>query len=81
MKRGPEKGHGYGAAAIAQAIKDVDFPISKEELIEERGDEEIEFKKGESIRLRDILKKLPSDTYHSPADLERDIHEEMGRAA
>lgn len=75
MKRGPEKGEAYGAAAITHALADVDFPKSKKELINQYGNEEIEFKKGEPCKLREVLQDLPDQTYNSPADLEHAIHE------
>ena len=80
-KRGPGKGQAFGAAAITHAIKGMDFPKSKQELINEVGNEEVEFEKGQPMKMRDILEMLPSDEYNSPADLEHDVHEALGRAA
>ncbi|OGI21867.1 MAG: hypothetical protein A2287_07205 [Candidatus Melainabacteria bacterium RIFOXYA12_FULL_32_12] len=76
-KPGPEPGHAYGAAAITQAIRGADFPMSKQDLINMYGDKEVEYTKGNPQRLRDILEKLPGETYNSPADLEHAVHEMM----
>lgn len=76
-ERGPMPGHAYGAASITQALQGVDFPKSKKELMSQFGDKEIEFKKGEPCKLKEILQDLPEETFNSPADLEHSIHEKM----
>lgn len=76
-ERGPMPGHAYGAASITHALQGVDFPKTKNELTKEFGNKEIEFRKGESCKLKDILDELPEQTFNSPADLEHSIHEKM----
>ena len=72
-ERGPEPGHAYGAAAIAQAIKGTDFPISRNDLIKRYGDKEVQITKGNSQKLKDILEEIPNETFNSPIDLEKAI--------
>ena len=76
-ERGPMPGHAYGAAAITKALAGVDFPKSKNEIVKQHGDKQIEFKKGEPCKLKDIIKDIPEQTFNSPADLEHAIHEKM----
>jgi hypothetical protein len=72
-ERGPEPGHAYGAAAVSMAIKGVDFPISKRDLINRYGDKKVEITKGNPQNLRDILEDIPNETFHSPVDLEKAV--------
>ena len=70
-KREPKSEPVYGAAAIALCLKDVDFPISKKELISQYGSCEIEIEKGETMKLKDVLDYVEDGTYDSPVDLEK----------
>jgi len=72
-ERGPEPGHAYGAAAVSMAIKGVDFPISKRDLISQYGDKEVEITKGNLQRLSDLLSDIPEESFNSPVDLEKAI--------
>ena len=67
--RGPEPGEAYGSAAVTQALGGVDFPASKDELISMRGDRDVQVEKGEHMKLREILQRLPQDNFDSMADL------------
>lgn len=66
----------YGAVAIAKAFKGVDFPLSKQDIIQKYGDKEVEYHMGERIRLKDILENIPDKTYNSTVDLEQALSEE-----
>lgn len=68
-KPGPEKGEAYGAAALTQALKGVDFPISRMDLINQVGDRQIEVEKGKPMMMRDVLMACPHDMYNSPVDV------------
>jgi len=78
-KRGPEKGHAFGAAAVAQIFKDADFPLSKQDIMKMYGDREIEYTKGEKIKVSDVLGDIPNETFNSPADLEHAFHEKLNK--
>lgn len=77
-ERGPEPGHAYGAAAVASAFKDASFPMSKDEMMTCFGDIEIEYTKGNPVKIKEVLGDLPNETYNSPADLEHAFHERLG---
>lgn len=78
-ERGPEPGHAYGAAAIASIFKDADFPMSKNDIMSQYGDREVEYKKGNPVKISELLNKIPNETFNSPAELEHAVHEEMSK--
>ena len=66
-----------GAAAVSMAIKGADFPISKQNLIQQYGDKEVEITKGNPQKLRSILMELPDETFNSPVDLEKAVADKI----
>jgi len=76
-ERGPKPGRAYGAAAVASAFKNADFPLSKQDIIGCFGDKEIEYKKGTPVKVKEILENIPDGTFNSPADLEHAFHEKL----
>lgn len=77
--RGPEPGHAYGAAAIAELFKNVDFPMTKNDIMQKFGEKEIEYTKGNPKKVKDILGGIANDKFNSPADLEHALHEELNK--
>jgi len=65
--------HVYGAAAIAQCFKDVDFPISKKQLVRKYGKCVVEIEKGETMKLKDVLDYVEDGTFNSPVDIEKSL--------
>ena len=65
--------HVYGAAAIAQCLKDVDFPISKNQLVRRYGNCVVEIEKGETMKLKEVLDYVPKGTFNSPVDIEKSL--------
>ena len=63
--------HVYGAAAIAECLKDVDFPISKKQLVRKYGKCVVEIEKGETMKLKDVLDYVEEGTYDSPVEIEK----------
>ncbi len=45
----------FGVAALMQATEGVHFPVSREKLVLERGEREVEFRHGHTEKLRVIL--------------------------
>jgi len=76
-ERGPKPGRAYGAAAVASVFKNADFPLSKQDIMECFGDKEVEYTKGNPIKIKEILGKIPNETFNSPADLEHAFHEKL----
>lgn len=68
-KPGPEKGAAYGAASLTQALSGVNFPISRQDLINQVGDRQVEVVKGKTMMMKDLLMACPHDMYNSPVDV------------
>lgn len=73
-ERGPAPGHAYGAAAVASIFKNANFPLSRDEIMNRYGDKEIEYTKGNPVKVKEVLSNIPSETFNSPADLEHAFH-------
>jgi len=68
-KPGPPKGTAYGIAAVTQALEGVDFPATKQDLLRKAGHKHIEFHKGHSILLRDVIEESDVEEYPSMANV------------
>lgn len=78
-KRGPDPGHAYGAAAVAEIFKNADFPMTKQDIMQKYGDKEIEYTKGNLKKVKDVLSDIPNYKFNSPAELEHAFHEELNK--
>lgn len=68
-KPGPDKGQAFGVAAVTQALHGVDFPVTKEELIEQAGDKEIQYRKGQAIKLARLLRDFEDEEFPTMAEV------------
>jgi hypothetical protein len=68
-KPGPPKGTAFGIAAITQALEGVDFPASKQDLLKRAGNQDIEYRKGQPVRLREIIDDLDDEEFPSMANV------------
>jgi hypothetical protein len=64
-----EKGHGSGAEALTQALQGVDFPKSKQELISEVGDKQIQVEQGQQMSVKEALQDCSHDTFNNMDDV------------
>ena len=78
-ERGPMPGNAFGAAAVANAIKGADFPMSKQDLLQKYGNKEIEYRVGEYMKLSDVIGDMPDETFNSAADLEHAFHQKFSK--
>lgn len=69
--RGPS--HAYGAAAIAKCIHGTHFPVTKNDLMSKYGSCQIEYRKGETVKFRDLLEDVDTNTFNSPVEVEQAI--------
>ncbi len=69
-KPGPPKGTAFGIAAVTQALKGLDFPVSKPELLKHVGrGHTIEYRKGQPIDLYRVIDDTDVDTFPSMANI------------
>lgn len=73
--KGPAKGFAFGVASVTQALHGASFPMSKEDLIRQRGEEEVNWTKDSSERLGDILQGVDKDEFLSVADVASAVSE------
>ncbi len=65
----------FGIASVTHALEGVHFPKTKNELIKEYGNKEIEFRMGQKECLKEILQKIPEEKFNSMADVTHAVHE------
>jgi len=68
-KPGPEKGEAYGMASVSQALEGVNFPISRQELMDKVGDRQVEIEKGKMMPMSDLISACSHEMYNSPIDV------------
>jgi hypothetical protein len=68
-KPGPPKGTAFGIAAITQALKGLDFPVSRDDLLKHVGRQDIEYRKGQRVNLRKIIEDTDVDEFPSMANI------------
>lgn len=67
----------YGMAIIAKKLdEDEDFPLERETLLENHGDDPIRINHDSVVALRDILEHVEEDTFETIVDL----HQAVGAA-
>lgn len=60
--RSSRENEAYGAASLTQKLQGVRFPIRKEELLRQYGDQKVQWtKNSESLTLRDCLRNAPEE--------------------
>lgn len=68
-KPGPAKGRVFGVAAITQALSGLEFPATKEDVLEKVGNQAVQYRKGQEIELRPILEAVDLDEFPSIAQI------------
>jgi len=63
-----------GRAALADALRDVKFPATKQQLTQRIGDRTVEFRRGQPIRMRDVLARAAPAEFASLLDAARELH-------
>lgn len=59
----------YGAASLTRVLNGIDFPATKIRIIEEYGDREVHYSKGNLRTLKEIISKCTKETFCSMAEL------------
>jgi hypothetical protein len=73
-KPGPPKGTAFGIAAITQALSGLEFPATKQDLLERAGDQEIEYRKGQPVSLRQLIEDCEEEEFPSMANIVQAMH-------
>ena len=69
-----ERSRAFGIAAVTHALAGLEFPTSKAEAAEKAGEVTIEFRKGESVKLRELIEAIDRDEFRAMPDLVHGIH-------
>jgi hypothetical protein len=64
----------YGRPAIADAMRDVCFPVNKRELIRLIGDRVVEFRRGQPVRMKDAVEKTALGEFASLLEAAHEVH-------
>lgn len=59
----------YGMASLSEALKGVSFPISKQDLINQVGDRDVQVEEGRTMKMREFLEACPHDWYNTVTDV------------
>lgn len=76
-KPGPAKGEAYGIAAVTQALDGLHFPATKDQVLKRAGTQEIEYRKGQRVNLRQIIEDAPADDFPSMAQIVQAVSEAL----
>lgn len=68
-KPGPPEGTAFGIGAVTQALSGMEFPVSKKDLLERAGNQQIEYRKGQPVSLRQIIEDLEDEKFPSMANV------------
>jgi hypothetical protein len=78
-KPGPPKGTAFGIAAITQALRGLDFPVSKQDLLAHVGNHDIEYRKGQRVNLRRVIQDCDVDEFPSMANIVEAVSDALER--
>ncbi|MBK9260064.1 MAG: DUF2795 domain-containing protein [Polyangiaceae bacterium] len=76
-KPGPPKGTAFGIAAITQALSGMEFPTTKQELLKRAGNQQIEYRKGQPVSLKQLVDDLEEEEFPSMANVVQAMHEAL----
>jgi hypothetical protein len=76
-KPGPPKGTAFGIAAITQALSGLEFPATKKDLLERAGNQQIEYRKGQPVSLRQLIEDLEDEEFPSMANIVQGMHDAL----
>ena len=69
VKPGVPKGENHGMSAVLVACHGAKFPMTKEDIIDQFGDQEVEWYKGQVETMEDIMDDVEQDDFLNMADL------------
>ena len=66
----------YGVAAVTEKLKGLDFPATRDDVIERLGDEEVQWSKEKTLNLREVVDRLPN-RFERPTDVVKAISDNV----
>lgn len=69
MQENAKKGTVYGAASLTRVLNGVDFPITKDEIINKYGHKEVSYSKGNLKLMKDIVQKCTQQEFYTMSEL------------
>jgi hypothetical protein len=72
-KPGPAKGHAYGVASVTNVMHGINFPISRQELINRFGHEQIFWTKNNPQKLEALLRQVPQEQFNNVTEITASI--------
>ena len=76
-KPGPPKGTAFGIAAITQALEGIEFPATKQDLLKRAGRQQVEYRKGQPVHLREVIDDMKASEYPSMANVVEAVSEAL----
>ncbi|MCL5292281.1 MAG: hypothetical protein M1548_07115 [Actinobacteria bacterium] len=64
-----EHGEVYGEASLAEALRGIKFPITKQDLIDCFGDQQVEVEKDKTMSVHELVSDCPHEKYFSMDDI------------
>lgn len=58
-----------GEASLSKALEGVNFPISRQDLINQVGDKQVEVEEGKTMSMSELISACEHETYNSPIDV------------
>lgn len=72
-KPGPAKGQAYGVASVTNVMQGIHFPISKQDLINRFGNEQIYWTKNNPQQLGSLLRQVPQEQFNNVTEITKAI--------
>ncbi len=63
------------ANRVKQSLSDINFPITKQEIIQKKGNTQLEVAQGKRVSIRDALNPVRADRFNTPNELINQINE------
>lgn len=71
----------FGEEAIRKALEGIEFPASKDQILQRAGPQNIQYRRLEPVILRDVVDGLPQDGFQSMDEVVRLVAQAIERRA
>lgn len=63
------KATAYGAASLTRVLNGVDFPITKQEIINNYGEKEVNYSKSNCKKMSEIIQKTTKEIFYTMSEV------------